>query len=442
MKIITRTVWILSMVSMLADMASEMLYPVVPVYLQQIGFSVVYIGLLEGIAEVTVGMSKGYFGKQSDLRLQRLPFIKTGYFLSALSKPMMAMFIYPLWIFFARFTDRLGKGIRTAPRDALLSAEATPQTRGRIFGFHRSWDTVGAVIGPIFALAYLHFFPGDYTRMFYLAFIPGLLSVACIFLLKEKRPSFRAQTNTEGAQIKDARTENAQTTDAQIQSEKFIGAQVEGEKTEGAQIKDPQRIQGAKKKEGFFSYFSYWPKAGKPYRYTVTGLLLFAVANSSDVFLLLKAKEISGSDTITISAYIFYNLVYALTSYPLGKLADRAGLKKVLVGGIVLFAMVYLGFAFNTSIWGLYALFLLYGIYAASTESVSKALISNLSTREQMATSLGLFNSLQSLALFIASMMAGLLWAWKGDQVLFVVSAVLAIISAVFLGRKRMVSAH
>src|SRR5215203_3678783 len=178
MRSINRTVIILSVVSLFADIASEMIYPVVPVYLKEIGFSVLLIGILEGVAEFTSGISKGYFGKLSDEKGVRLPFIKSGYFFSAISKPMMAMLVYPVWIFFARTTDRLGKGLRTAARDALLSQQATKETKARVFGFHRAWDTVGAITGPALALVYLHYFPGDYRTFFFLAFIPGLASVA------------------------------------------------------------------------------------------------------------------------------------------------------------------------------------------------------------------------------------------------------------------------
>ena len=190
MKVINRTVIILSFISMFADIASEMLYPVVPVYLKEIGFSVLLIGILEGLAGFTAGISKGYFGKWSDHKGLRIPFIKTGYFLSAVSKPMMAAFSYPLWIFFARTTDRLGKGIRTAARDALLSANALPETKARVFGFHRSMDTLGAAIGPLLALLLLWIYPGNYILIFLLAFIPGMISVLLIFFLKEnKQPS-------------------------------------------------------------------------------------------------------------------------------------------------------------------------------------------------------------------------------------------------------------
>ena len=187
MKIINRTVWILSLVSLFADVASEMLYPVVPVYLKEIGFSVFLIGVLEGVAEFTAGLSKGYFGKLSDEKGVRLPFIKSGYFLSAVSKPMMAVFTFPLWIFLGRTIDRLGKGFRTAARDALLSQNATPETKARVFSFHRGMDTLGAVIGPIAALLFLHFYPKQYAPLFYLAFFPGLIAVLLIFLLKERR---------------------------------------------------------------------------------------------------------------------------------------------------------------------------------------------------------------------------------------------------------------
>ena len=145
MKHISRSVWILSLISLFTDTASEMLYPIMPIYLKSIGFTVILIGILEGFAEATAGLSKGYFGKRSDTLGKRVPFVQLGYAFSAISKPMMAIFIFPLWIFFARTIDRLGKGIRTGARDALLSDEATPQTKAKVFGFHRSMDTLGAV---------------------------------------------------------------------------------------------------------------------------------------------------------------------------------------------------------------------------------------------------------------------------------------------------------
>ncbi len=167
-------------------MASEMLYPIMPIYLKTIGFSIVLIGILEGVAEAVAGLSKGYFGKLSDNSGKRVPFVQIGYAFSAISKPMMAVFIYPLWIFFARTIDRFGKGIRTGARDAILSDEATPETKGKVFGFHRSMDTFGAVLGPLLALLYLYYYPEDYKTLFYIAFIPGLFALGCSFFLKDK----------------------------------------------------------------------------------------------------------------------------------------------------------------------------------------------------------------------------------------------------------------
>ena len=186
-RIITRTIWILSLVSLFTDTASEMLYPVMPVFLKHIGYSVIFIGILEGLAEAVAGLSKSYFGKLSDKTGKRLPFVQFGYALSAISKPMLAAFIFPLWIFLSRTIDRIGKGIRTGARDAMLSDEATEKTKGRVFGFHRSMDTLGAVIGPGIALVYLYFNPKDYTTLFLIAFIPGVLSIIATLLIKEKK---------------------------------------------------------------------------------------------------------------------------------------------------------------------------------------------------------------------------------------------------------------
>ena len=389
MRIISRTVLILSVVSLFADVASEMLYPVIPVYLKEIGFSVFLIGILEGIVNFTAGISKGYFGKLSDEKGLRLPFVKLGYLLSTVSKPLIAVFTYPIWIFFVRTIDRLGKGVRTAARDALLSQEATKETKARVFGFHRSMDTVGAAIGPVIALLFLFFYPGQYQTLFYLAFIPGLLSILFIFLLKEK--------------------------------------------------KQPVSTLG---KGNFFSFFKYWKIASPEYRKVVAGLLLFALFNSSDIFLLLITKETIGNntitlfsttfnaDTITIAAYIFYNLVYAAASYPMGVLADRLSYKKIILFGLALFAIVYGGFAFNPSVMGIFILFSIYGIYAAATEGVIKAWITNLSHKENTATAIGFYTSCESIS---ASILAGALWTSWGSTSTFIVTAVISIIVFIYL---------
>lgn len=392
MRIITRTVWILSIVSLLADIASEMLYPVIPVYLKEIGFSVFLIGLLEGVVNFTAGISKGYFGKLSDEKGLRLPFVKLGYFLSAVSKPLIAFFTNIAWIFLARTTDRLGKGIRTAARDALLSAEATKETKARVFGFHRSMDTVGAAIGPVLALIYLAIYPGAYKNMFMLAFIPGILSVLIIFFLKEK--------------------------------------------------KQPVSTLG---KGNFFSFLKYWTIAGKDFKRIVPALLIFALFNSSDIFLLLVTKQAIGSqeihfngfrfnaDSITIAAYVFYNLVYASVSYPAGMLADKIGFRSVVITGMAMFGFVYGGFAFNPSIPVIFFLFALYGFYAAFTEGVIKAWITNLAGQHDTATAIGFYTSGESIAALFASILAGAIWTGLGSGFTFIISAAVALFVAFYL---------
>lgn len=346
------------MVSLLTDTASEMLYPVMPIYLKSIGFSIVLIGILEGVAEATAGLSKGYFGKLSDASQRRVPFVQLGYALSAISKPMMAIFTFPVWVFLARTTDRFGKGIRTGARDAILSAEATPETKGKIFGFHRSMDTLGAVLGPILALIYLYFFPNQYKTLFFIAFIPGLLAVLSSLYLREKR---RTQV-----------------------------------------VAHP--------KPGFFSFLNYWKESPAEYRKVAAGLLGFALFNSSDVFLLLQAKQAGLDDTMVIGIYIFYNLIYAFFAFPIGSLADRVGLKPIFIFGIGVFATVYFGMAFTTSLYGFVGLFFLYGIYAAATEGIAKAWISNLCDKKDTATAIGTYSGLQSLCALLASSLTGLVW--------------------------------
>ena len=372
MKYITRTVWILSLVSLLTDTASEMLYPIMPIYLKSIGFSIVLIGVLEGFAEAIAGLSKGYFGKKSDNLGRRLPFVQIGYGLSAISKPMMALFIFPLWIFFARTIDRIGKGVRTGARDAILSDEATAKTKGEIFGFHRSMDTLGAVIGPAMALIYLYYYPTDYKTLFLIAFIPGVFAVAASFMIKEKQ----------------------------------------------------RVLSTAKPKTSFFSFLNYWKESPVLYRKLVTGLLLFTLFNSSDVFLLLKLKQSGISDTMIIGIYIFYNLIYALFAYPLGIIADKVGMKKMFLIGLIIFSIVYFGMAFNTNLYLYFALFFLYGVYASATEGISKAWISNISDKKDTATAIGTFTAFQSICTMLASSLAGLIWYNFSATATFIITGI------------------
>jgi len=351
-----------------------------PIYLKSIGFSIVLIGILEGLAEATAGLSKGYFGKLSDNTGKRTPFVQIGYSLSALSKPMMAIFVFPLWIFLARTLDRIGKGIRTGARDAMLSDEATDTTKGKIFGFHRSMDTLGAVLGPSIALIYLYYFPTDYKTLFYIAFLPGLLAILSTLFLKDKKREAPKQ----------------------------------------------------QKSTSIFSFLQYWKESPAMYRKVVIGLLAFTLFNSSDVFLLLKAKQAGLNDTMVIGVYIFYNLVYALFAFPIGAIADKVGLKTTFISGLVFFALVYFGFSFVSNVYLFFGLFFLYGIYAAATEGISKAWISNITDKKDTATAIGTYAGFQSIATMIASSLAGIIWYQFGAGATFLLAGGITVLVIVY----------
>jgi len=382
-RIITKTVWLLSLVSLFTDMASEMLYPVMPLYLKEIGFSMIAIGILEGVAEAVAGLSKGYFGAWSDSIGKRMPFVRWGYGLSAASKPLLALFSFLPWVFFCRTMDRIGKGLRTAPRDALLSDEATTATKARVFGFHRSLDTVGAMLGPAAALLFLHYFPQQYKSLFLWAFIPGVAAIIVTFLIREKKHIIN-----------------------------------------NAKVRQPFSLKSA---------FQCLPKAKKDYRLLVLPLLVFALFNSSDVFLLLRMKEAGMSDVALIGVYIFYNAVYAALAYPLGHLADKIGMKKILITGLIFFATVYFGMSISTNWVAFVLMFFLYGCYAAATEGIAKAWISNMVSKEETATAIGTYDGFKNIGAMFASFIAGVLWHNFGAATAFLSTAVVTILVMIFI---------
>ncbi len=372
---ITRTIWVLSLVSLFTDMASDMLYPVMPAYLRSIGFSVAFIGLLEGIAEAAAGLSKGYFGHWSDVSGKRLPFVRMGYALSALSKPLMAALSYPLWVFMVRTMDRLGKGMRTGARDAMLADESSDGNRGKVFGFHRSMDTVGAAIGPALALVWLYFRPGDYIPLFFIAFIPGLISVLMLFTMKDRNG-----------------------------------------------------IPQTGKSITFAASLRWLKTAPMAYKGLLTGLLLFACINSSEIFLLLRAREQGMTDAGVVGLYIFYNLIFAIFAYPLGLWSDKVGMKRIFLFGLGVFALVYAGMALPWPSWMLIVLFLMYGVFSAATDGLAKAWISKVCGPHEKAVALGTFAGLQSLALLVASVWAGFCWDWVGPEPVFAATALLSLL--------------
>ncbi|PKL82730.1 MAG: MFS transporter [Ignavibacteriae bacterium HGW-Ignavibacteriae-3] len=373
-KNIPRAVVILGLVSFFTDFASEMLYPITPIFLTSVlGASMSVVGLIEGIAEVTAGLLKGYFGTLSDKLGKRSIFIVIGYSLSGFVKSLPGLIVTVPAVIISRVADRIGKGIRTAPRDALLASHANGNT-GAVFGFHRSMDTFGAVAGPIAAIVLLYLFPGKYSWIYLFALIPSVFAIGFTFAVKDKK------------------------TAAGISNKK--------------------------------NYANFWKTAPAEYKRLLTFLTLFSLVNSSDVFLILKSKEIAHSDTIAILGYVFYNLIYALASYPIGILADKFGKKTTFTIGLIIFSLVYFGFALNTNFYLIWVLFAFYGIYAASTEGVSKAWVSDLVPDDFRGTAIGLLTMLSSFAVMAGSILAGFLWDSFGPQAPFLLSAFVSLFVA------------
>jgi MFS family permease len=371
---IPRQVFILGIVSLFTDIASEMLYPVTPIFLTAVlGSSMAVVGIIEGIAEFIAGLLKGYFGKLSDKVGKRSIFIIIGYGLSAISKPLPGIFQNILTVLFSRVADRTGKGIRTAPRDALLGSYSNGNS-GAVFGFHRAMDTLGAAIGPVAALVLLHYFPNNFQLIFLLAFIPSVIAVMLTMLVKDKPIELKLRSRK--------------------------------------------------------NYSSFWKSAPKIYKRLLVLITLFSLINSSDVFLILKSRDISDSSTLAIFGYIFYNLIYAASSYPLGGLSDKFGKRKIFSIGLIIFSLVYFGFAFVPDIKFIWILFALYGIYAAATEGISKAWVSDLIPDEQRGSAIGLLTMLSSFSVMLGSFLTGILWDQFGSAVPFLFSAIVSLVIA------------
>jgi MFS family permease len=357
-----------------------------PLYLKSIGMGALYIGVLEGLADAIAGISKSYFGKLSDISGRRMPFVWFGYVLSSFSKSAIGLFVNPFWVLLTRSSDRLGKGVRTAARDAILSSEATPQTKGAVFGFHRSFDTLGAFIGPILALVYLHYYPGQYRDLFFYALIPAIFVIFSLSLVKENPVEKKNETGNP-----------------------------------------------------FWNSLVYWKVARPEYKRILILIITFTFMNSSDMFLLLKARESGLNDVQSISLYIFYNFIYAISSYRMGILSDRIGKKKVFLMGLCFFIITYTGMAFNTRLDIFYILFIFYGLFAAATEGITKAWVSNLCEKVDLATALGFQATTQSFAAMLASFTAGIIWITWGPSAMFLFSALGAFLVAVILVRERFI---
>jgi MFS family permease len=389
-KEIPRQVILLGLISLFTDMASEMLYPVTPIFLSGVlGASMAIIGLIEGLAELTAGFLKGYFGFLSDKLGKRSIFVVLGYSLSALSKPLPGLLPNTITVLFSRVTDRIGKGIRTSPRDALLGSYSNSTNSGAIFGLHRGMDTLGAVFGPLVALLLLNIYSNNFRLVFLIAFVPSLAAIAVSLIIKDRKIA-AAQRSTKLFPIR------------------------------------------------------FWKEAPKDYKILTILFTLFSLVNSSDVFLILRSKDISHSTSLAILVYVFYNLIYALVSYPAGIIADKFGKKNIFIAGLLIFSGVYFGFGLSSGIGIIWGLFFLYGMYAAFSEGVLKAWVSDLVPDNKKASAIGLITMLSSFSIMLGSVLTGILWDKFGAAVPFIISggvSLLVAISLYFLSRKERAAA-
>jgi MFS family permease len=379
---LTHNVRVLSWVSLLQDTASEFLYPLLPIYLTTVlGAPPAVVGAIEGAAEGAASLTKLAAGPLGD-KYARRPLIATGYGMAALGKLIVAAAGAWQGVLVGRVVDRLGKGLRGAPRDALLVQDVEPAARGRVFGFHRAMDTAGAVIGPLLGLAAYELFDHQIAPVLYLAVIPGVLSVVLVFWARERVRSATSRPSV------------------------FAGV---------------RRLPGR-----------YWR--------IVAALVTFTLVNFPDALLLLRLNEIGFGVAPVVFAYVGYNAVYAVASYPAGLLADRFGPATVFGVGLVFFGVGYLGLGLTTDPVMAWMFVVVYGVFTACYDGVGKAWISKLLPAELQSSGQGVFQGLSGFAMLFAGLWAGLLWGADGRLPLVVsggVGAVFAVgVLAYAVGRR------
>lgn len=370
---------LLGITSLLTDISSEMVYPILPIFLVTIlGASPAILGLIEGIAESLASLLKVFSGYFSDKIRQRKPFTIIGYASSTVGK--FLLFIATSWsyVLIGRVVDRLGKGIRTAPRDAIIADSAKQGKRGAAFGMHRAMDTLGAIIGVLIAYFLIKSFSREggvsLRRIFLFSLIPAFLGILFLFFVKEKK--------------KDTK-----------------------EGSEKLQFK--------------------WSALDKKLKLFLIFTFIFTLGNSSNQFLLLRAKNLGSSVPRIILFYLVYNIVYFLSSYPAAYLSDKIGRKKLLVLGYFFYGVVYLGFAINHSLNMFWLLFAIYGLYIGFTEGVEKALVADIAPLNLRATAIGLHATLVGIGLLPASLFAGLLWEFLGAAAPFYFGGFMGIVASV-----------
>ncbi len=374
-KNLTRNVVILGWVSFFSDFSSEMIYPLLPLFLTTVlGAPASVIGLIEGIAESTASLLKVVSGWLSDRLGRRKALVVSGYGLSNLVKPLFAFTTAWPQVLAIRFTDRVGKGVRTSPRDAII-ADSTPEAvRGSSFGFQRAMDTAGAVAGPLAAFAILAIRPGGYRLVFLLSLVPGLTAVLLVALLVRER--------------------------------RGLG------------------LSGAELPRLSLAAFD------RRFRLFLLAVLVFTLGTPSNAFLILRARDVGLPDTLIPILWGLFNIIYAASAWPAGALSDRLGRKTLVIGGYLVFALVFVGFALADAIWQIWLLFAAYGLHYGAADGVQRAYAADLSPAHLRGTAYGLYHTLTGLALFPASVVAGLLWQSLGPAAPFAYGAAMALAAA------------
>jgi MFS family permease len=373
---LSRTTFLFTFASLFSDISTEMLYPVLPVFLTQtLGAGGSIVGLIDGFAQAAQNIVQGFSGTLSDRLQRRKPIALAGYFLSAIGKPLMGLASAWQMVFGARLLDRLGSGARSAPRDALIAGSVDEANRGRAFGLEGVGDNAGAFLGPLLALFLLYALHVGIRSIFYLAVIPGLLAFVLVLFVKEQR--------------------------APVTAEAKIGV-------------GPRRLP-----------IDYW-------KYLVV-IALFGLGNSSNAFLILRTQDIDASLDQTILIYAGFNLVATLISYPAGSMIDRWGGKNVLLGAFVIFLIAYLGFASTQNIALIAALFAFYGLYQGIFRAAGKTMAASLVPEELRASGVGWYNTTVGLLQLVASVVAGVLWDRVGHTAVFYYGAIFAAVGCVAL---------
>lgn len=372
---------LLGLVSFFSDISAEMVYPLIPLYLtSKFGATPVLIGIIEGIAESVASLIRVFSGYISDRSKKKKAIAATGYSTGILYKLLLILSSSWGGVLFARVIDRIGKGIRTSPRDVLVSESADKNQMGKAFGIHKSLDMTGSAIGIIiayFLIAGQSSTDFSYKKLFMISAIPAVIGIIIIMFVKEKALTHEI----------------------------------------------PER-------EHFWRNIKLLSPDLKLYLLVA---FMFTLGNSSNAFLLLKAKSVGFTDENVVLLYFLYNITAAILSIPFGKLSDKIGRKKVLVAGYLIFCAVYLGFAFATTSAALIATFALYGFFTAMTAGVERALISEIAPKQLRGTMLGTHSALVGIALLPASIIAGLLWNTFGPVVTFSFGAFMSGVSAVIL---------